>query len=309
VRARIHTAGRRGVILAIPGGGTVKASLSGAVYRDAGGAVCGDLVEAAPGVPRWRVTEVLPRKSVLTRTSPLGKPQVLAANVDRVLAVASICHPPLRRGFLDRVLASAEYNGLRCVVVLNKTDLSDLPEAADVRELASVYRDGAGYDVIPVSAETGAGIRELREMIRGQAVVLTGPSGAGKTSLALALNPGLDLAVGALNTRTSRGRHTTVASRLLHLGDDTWLMDTPGLRAFSVEHIPPDRLRFCFPEFRAPGPCRFRDCLHDSEPGCAVRRTVDSGGVARCRYESYLKLLGEVREAAPGRFQEGSAAE
>lgn len=297
------------MILALPGGETEKASVSGLVYRDAGGAVCGDLVEAVPGVPRWRVTDVLPRTSVLTRTSPLGKPQVLAANVDRVLVVVSVCRPALRKGFLDRVLASAEHNRLRCAVVLNKTDLAGLPEAADIPELTAIYRDGAGYDLLQVSAETGAGVPELREMIRGQAVVLTGPSGAGKTSLALALNPGLDLAVGALNARTSRGRHTTVASRLLHLGDDTWLMDTPGLRAFSVEHIPSDQLRFCFPEFQAFGPCRFRNCLHDSEPGCAVSQAADSGSIAGCRYESYLKLLGEIREAGQGRVQESSAAE
>ncbi len=309
MRARIQSAGRRGVILALPGGETVKASVAGQVYLAAGGPVCGDVVEAVPGTHRWRVTKVLPRTSVLTRTSPLGKPQVLAANVDRVLVVVSLCRPPLRTGFLDRVLASAEYNRLGCAVILNKSDLAGLPEAADIPELTSLYRDGAGYDVLPVSAETGAGLPELRELIRGQSVVLTGPSGAGKTSLALALNPGLDLEVGALNAVTSRGRHTTVASRLLHLGGDTWLTDTPGLRAFSVDHIPQNRLGHCFPEFRSLGPCRFRDCLHDSEPECEVRGAADSGSIAACRYESYLKLLGEIREAEQARSRSGSAAE
>jgi putative ribosome biogenesis GTPase RsgA len=196
--------------------------------------VCGDVVEAVPESPRWRVTAIAERSSVLTRTSPLGKPQVLAANIDRVLVVASICSPAK-----------------------------------------------SGVPVI-------------------QTVVLTGPSGAGKTSVAMKLNPRLDLAVGALNQKTSRGRHTTVAARLLHLWGDTWMMDTPGLRAFSIEHIPAGELWQCFPEFRGLEPCHYRNCLHDSEPGCPVRDGVASGLIDRERYDSYLKLLGEIREGRPG---------
>jgi len=298
-RIRVQSAGRRGVVLALPGGETVKASVSGIVYRDSGGPVCGDVVEAVPESPRWRVTAISERTSVLTRTSPLGKPQVLAANIDRVLVVASICSPALRRGFLDRVLASAEHSGLRCSVVLNKADLADHPEAASLPEIQRVYGEGAGYRVLVVSAKTGMGMEQLSAFIEGQTVVLTGPSGAGKSSVAMKLNPGLELAVGALNRKTSRGRHTTVAARLLHLWGDTWMMDTPGLRAFSIEHIPEDELWLCFPEFRGLEACRYRNCLHDSEPGCPVRDGVASGSIDRDRYDSYLKLLGEIREGSP----------
>lgn len=296
---RVQSAGRRGVVLALPGGETVKASVSGVVYRDSGGPVCGDVVDAVAEHPRWRVTAIRERTSVLTRTSPMGKPQVLAANIDRVLVVASICSPALRRGFLDRVLASAEHSGLRCSIVLNKVDLAGDPGAASVTEIERVYCGGAGYSVLPVSAREGTGMDRLADFIEGQTVVLTGPSGAGKSSVAMRLNPGLDLEVGALNRKTSRGRHTTVAARLLHLRGDTWMMDTPGLRAFSIEHIPGDELWRCFPEFRGLEPCRYRNCLHDTEPGCPVRDGVASGGIDRERYDSYLKLLGEIREGNP----------
>ncbi len=300
MKARVQSAGRRGVILAFPGGETAKASVSGVVYRDSGGPVCGDIVDATPEGPRFRVTAIAERTTELTRTSPLGKPQILAANIDRVLVVASICSPALRRGFVDRVLASAEHSGLRCSIVLNKADLAENPEAASIPEMKKVYGDGAGYEVLTVSAMTGEGMEELSLFIEGQTVVLTGPSGAGKSSLAMKLNPRLDLAVGALNEKTSRGRHTTVAARLLHLWGDTWMMDTPGLRAFSIEHIPAGELWRCFPEFRNLDPCRYRNCLHDSEPECAVRKGVESGAIDRERHESYLKLLGEIREGRPG---------
>lgn len=296
---RVQSAGRRGVVLALPGGRTVKASVSGIVYRDSGGPVCGDVVDAVPESPRWRVTAIMERTSVLTRTSPLGKPQVLAANIDRVLVVASICSPALRRGFLDRVLASAEHSGLRCSLILNKADLADDPEAASVQEIQRVYGEGAGYGVLPVSARDGTGMDRLSAFIDGQTVVLTGPSGAGKTSVAMRLNPGLDLAVGALNRKTSRGRHTTVAARMLHLWGDTWMIDTPGLRAFSIEHIPEGELWECFPEFRGLESCRYRNCMHDTEPECKVRDGVSSGVIDRERYESYQKLLREIREGNP----------
>ncbi len=210
--------------------------------------------------------------------------------------VASITSPPLKRGFLDRALASAEWNRIQAVLVLNKTDLREEKGAADTEELQRVYCQRAGYKVILTSTVTCQGINEFRELITGKTVALAGISAAGKTSLVQAVNPDLDLKVGAVNLKTSKGRHTTVSARLVPLWKDTFLMDTPGLRAFSVDHIPTDELKDCFPEFRNHTNCRFRNCLHETEPGCAVREAVENGEIDRARHLSYLKLLREENQ-------------
>jgi ribosome biogenesis GTPase len=267
--------------------------VSSNVFRTTGNPVCGDRVRLRKTGEAWYVDEILERTGTLERTSPLGKKQLLAANIDLVLVVASIASPPLRRGFIDRALASAEYSRLQAALVLNKTDLAGREDAADTEELQKVYGTMAGYRVMETSTKTGIGIREFREAIHGKTVVLYGVSAAGKTSLIKAVNPELDLKVGAVNVKTTKGRHTTVSSRLIRLEEGTFLMDTPGLRAFSVDHIPTDQLRFCFREFLHRPPCRFRDCLHETEPGCAIREAVESGVIDEERYLSYLKLLRE----------------
>ncbi|HOP25829.1 MAG TPA: ribosome small subunit-dependent GTPase A [Candidatus Sabulitectum sp.] len=293
--ARISSAGRRGATLLFSDGKTADAKVSSNVFRTTGNPVCGDRVRLRKTGEAWYVDEILERTGTLERTSPLGKKQLLAANIDLVLVVASIASPPLRRGFIDRALASAEYSRLKAALVLNKTDLARREDAADTEELQRVYGGMAGYRVFETSTKTGRGIREFREAIHGKTVVLYGVSAAGKTSLIKAVNPNLDLdlKVGAVNEKTTKGRHTTVSSRLIRLEEGTYLMDTPGLRAFSVDHIPTKELRYCFREFLEMQPCRFRDCLHETEPGCSIQAAVENGSIDRERYLSYLKLLRE----------------
>lgn len=263
------------------------------MFRTTGNPVCGDRVKVIKDRGSWYVEEVLKRKGVLERTSPLGKQQILAANIDLVLVVASISSPPLRRGFIDRALASAEWNRLPAAIILNKIDLAGNSDAADPRELKRVYGEIAGYRVITTSAVTGEGVEEFKELIHGKTVALAGISAAGKTSLIKAINPDLELRVGAVNVKTTKGRHTTVSARLIRLEEETFLMDTPGLRAFSVDHIPTEQLKFCFREFMDHGDCKFRDCLHETEPECAVLNAVNKGEIDRERHISYLKLLHE----------------
>ncbi len=263
------------------------------MFRKTGNPVCGDRVRVKLDGKAWYIEEVFPRDGCLVRTSPLGKKQILAANIDLVVVVASISSPPLRRGFLDRALAAATWNRLPAAIVLNKIDLKDREDAADITELEKVYSTQAGYTVVTTSTVTGQGIQSFKELIAGKTVVLAGISAAGKTSLVKAVNPELELKVGAVNVKTTKGRHTTVSARLIPLSGDTFLMDTPGLRAFSVDHIPSDELKFCFPEFNKLKPCHFRNCLHETEPGCAVIEAVEAGQVDRQRHASYLKLLRE----------------
>lgn len=241
----------------------------------------------------WYIEEVFPRAGCLVRTSPLGKKQILAANIDLVIVVASVSSPPLRRGFLDRALSAATWNRIPAAIVLNKVDLKGNADAADIQELKKVYSDQAGYTVLQTSTVTGEGIQSFRDLVKGKTVALAGISAAGKTSLVKAVNPELDLKVGAVNVKTTKGRHTTVSARLIPIGSETFLMDTPGLRAFSVDHIPPEELKHCFPEFGNLNPCKFRNCLHETEPGCSVIEAVTSGKLDRKRHASYLKLLRE----------------
>jgi len=294
---RVSSVGRRGVLLVDGEGREISAGTSGGVFRDGEGPVPGDRVAAVASRGRLMLEEILPRRGLLTRTSPSGREQLIAANVDRVLAVVALREPPLRTGFLDRVLAASEWRSLPASIVVNKIDLASGEADADLLErIAGDFGPGgAGYPVFPVSCADGSGLEALRESIRGQTVVMTGPSGAGKTSLALRFRPGLDLRIGTLNPKTSKGRHTTVSARLIPLGGGTALMDTPGLRVFSVEHIPPGELKRCFPEIRRlEGGCQFRDCMHLAEPGCAVKRACDDGGIPTSRYASYRMLVEEI---------------
>lgn len=298
-RVRIASVSRRSVTFLDGSGMHVTARVSGNVYKTCH-PVVGDIALLRKETDEPIVTEILPRKTVLERTSSLGqKKQIIAANVDLVLVIASLREPRLKRGFIDRAVAASEWQNLKAAIVINKIDLaSGEADRETLAEILSDYGpDGAGYDILPLSCKTGQGVDQIRDRLRGLSVVMTGQSGTGKSSLAKRLNPDLDLATGEVNRKTAKGRHTTVKARLFPLGGETYLIDTPGLRTFSIDHVPVDELGCCFIEFtELEDGCRFRNCLHDSEPGCAVREAVESGDLSRNRYNSYRNLLNELRE-------------
>ncbi len=254
----------------------------------------GDEVMAAPTEAngQWTIEEILPRRSVLSRRAPGRRAgeRVVAANVDQVMIVFAAAQPEPHRGMIDRFLVIAEGSQLAPRLVVNKVDLVDLESA---RAHVADY-DRAGYPIHFTSSRAGVGLPALRDALAGRATVVTGPSGVGKSSLLNALYPGLNLRVGEISLSVNKGRHTTVGALSHPLPDGGYVVDTPGLREVGLWGFSLDTLDQCFPEFRPYiGHCRFVDCTHLVEPGCALRAAVAQGDISAQRYESYVKLRDE----------------
>lgn len=241
----------------------------------------------------WVIDDVVERRSRLSRRNP-GRTRgerVVAANIDQVVVVFALRKPEPHVAMLDRFLVIAEANGLQPRIVVNKVDLADEAEA---RSLFGVY-ETIGYPLHITSCKTAFGLDALREELHGRTSAVTGPSGVGKSSLLNALYPGLGLRVGEISASVNKGRHTTVGAHLHPLPGGGFVVDTPGLREIGLWGVPSDGLDACFPEMRGlRDECRFADCRHVSEPDCAVRSALATGGLDSTRYASYQKLLEEA---------------
>ena len=281
----------------------LECSLRGRVKQKVGQQVSvGDLVRVERlDDGSCRIADLLPRHSALSRHGVVRRrEQVIVANVDQVVAVVATESPEPDFSMVDRLLAIAELNELDGFVVLNKADLATPARAGDgaaaLPPSFEPYR-AAGYDVLITSAERAVGLDELRERLIGRITVFSGPSGVGKSSLLNSLMPGLDLRVGEVGQRKGRGRHTTVAAGLYPFPEGGYVADTPGLQYLALWAVDPRALGHSFPEFRGPSEeCRFGDCVHRAEPGCAVRDAVESGAIELRRYDSYQALLREAEE-------------
>lgn len=255
----------------------------------------GDLVRVDPAGDPASIEEVLPRRNQLSRMASSHDPreQVLVANVDQLFIIGSMRKPGFSSFRTDRILAACEWHEITPVIVINKIDLV---REGDVEAIRATY-EGAGYDVLETSATEERGVEALRDKLPGAVSVFYGPSGAGKSSLLNALQPGLRLKVGKISKYWSAGVHTTTFSQLieLDLSGGGWVIDTPGIRVFRLHGVHRGVLRDQFPEFaRYEGKCRYPDCAHDHEPGCAVVEAVERGDVAETRYASYVEMLDEV---------------
>ncbi len=264
--------------------------------------VCGDEVHvrmprpvaAASGDPP-RIVSVTPRRTLLQRTDSRGRTEPLASNLTLLAAVIAP-EPAVDAYVVDRYLAAAAYSQIDGAVVVNKSDLS---ASAAFAALVEEYRS-AGYPVVSISALNRDTVDDLRALLRGQSTLLAGQSGVGKSTLTNALIPDSEQLTRSLSDATGEGRHTTVSTALFRIPTGGELIDSPGVRDFAPALVGDATVQSGWPEIvrTAPG-CRFNNCLHLREPGCAVIAAVEDGTLSARRYESYKRLLNIMRELAP----------
>ncbi len=270
--------------------------------RTAGAPICGDRVDWLPQ-PHGpaAVIRVHDRATLLSRPDARGKPKLLCANVDQLLVVTALSPSAhdngadhaatLKPDLIDSYLVAAEVCGLDAMIVVNKIDLADADRRAGLERVLAVYRR-SGYRVRTASVKCGEGLDGLRAELRDHRSVLVGESGVGKSSLIDALVPGHDIRIGELSRAGGLGQHTTTVAMLFHLPDGGDLIDSPGVREFRLWPLTAGELAQGFREFRAhAGHCRFRDCRHLDDPGCALAEAAARGEISPARLDSYRRLL------------------
>lgn len=236
------------------------------------------------------IADIVPRRNyVIRRASNLSKEShIIAANVDQALLMASLRSPETPTEFVDRFLVTCEAYKVPVTILLSKIDLQD---AEAVAEFRAVY-EGAGYRVLEVSATEGRGVEAVRELLAGRTTLVSGNSGVGKSTLIQCIDPALDIRTGEISESHHKGRHTTTFSTMYSLAGGGAVIDTPGIKGFGLIDIDEAELWHYFPEMMRVAPaCRFYNCTHTHEPGCAVAEAVKAGEIAWPRYESYLKIL------------------
>jgi ribosome biogenesis GTPase len=262
------------------------------------------VIVSEDGAGKGVVEEILPRRGVLARPDTFVDggyrvrdrhlQQVIVANVDQLLVVASWREPPIWPELIDRYLVTAERNGLQAIVCLNKVDLVE--DEAECRATLQPYLD-AGYRVLYSSATSGAGVDELKTVLRDRTTVLTGMSGVGKSSLLNAVQPGLELHTQEISEYHQQGRHTTTHVSLMELEAGGYVVDTPGIREFGLAGVRRAELQRFYPEIAdLQGACRFADCSHTHEPSCAVKAAVEAGRLSAARYKSFRAIYEDLTE-------------
>ncbi len=254
----------------------------------------GDNVEFDVEKPgQGNITNILPRKNYIIRKSVnLSKrSQIIATNIDRVYLLATISNPTVQTGFIDRFLVTAEAYHIPATLVFNKCDLYGADELSRLAQLKVVYRS-AGYPTMEISALDPETVDPLRQEIKGCTVLLSGQSGVGKSTLANALDRNLHLRTGEISGHHTKGQHTTTFAEMFLLRTGGFVIDTPGIKSFGLFDFDKRELSHCFPEMRnVLQNCKFHNCQHVEEPGCAVKLGLDKGTIYSERYLSYLAIL------------------
>lgn len=256
--------------------------------------VVGDRVVVEPDGDSSVITGILPRRNyIIRRASNLSKEShIIAANIDHALLIVTLSSPTTPREFVDRFLITCEAYKVPVTIILGKADIIDKEAKEEAEEFTAIYND-AGYRVIRLSSVTGEGIEEIRSMLHNHTTLVAGNSGVGKSTLIGEIDPTIDIRIGEISDSHQQGKHTTTFSTMYPL-DGGYIIDTPGIKGFGLIDIDDKELCRYFPEMMRLSPeCRFYNCTHTHEPGCAVQEAVKEGRVAWSRYESYLKILDE----------------
>ncbi len=256
--------------------------------------VVGDEVLFVADGEDFVIEELVPRRNyIIRRASNLSKEShIIASNIDRAMLVVTLSSPRTAPEFVDRFLITCEAYSIPATILLAKIDL-----AADRREEVEAFRavyEGAGYEVVEISAKYGTGLDRVKELVAGRTTLVAGNSGVGKSTLIGALEPTLDVRTGEISQSHHKGRHTTTFSTMYPLTGGGSIIDTPGVKGFGLIDIEDAELCRYFPDMMRYAPeCRYYNCTHVHEPDCAVVRAVEKGEIAYSRYESYLKILDE----------------
>jgi ribosome biogenesis GTPase len=291
-------------VVELDGGGEVNCKIKGNFrikgIRTTNPVAVGDYVEigeqGADGTAF--IVKIHPRRNyIIRRASNLSKEShIIAANLDQALLVVTLAHPATSTTFIDRFLATAQAYSVDAVLAVNKIDLLDEEDGELLDAVAYLYRS-IGYKVVTLSARTGEGIDKLRDILRDKVTLFAGNSGVGKSTLINTLIPGLDLKTAEISAVHDTGMHTTTFSELFHLPDGGSIIDTPGVRGFGTVDFDIHEVDHFFPDlFALSKDCRFGNCTHTHEPGCAVRAALERNEIAESRYTSYLSILDDSSE-------------
>lgn len=245
------------------------------------------------------ITEIEDRRNYIIRKSQnLSKQShILAANVDQALLIVTVNRPQTSTTFIDRFLASAEAYGVPVILLFNKTDLLDADERHFQEAMVNLY-ETVGYQCLQASAVTGDGLEELPTLLAGKITLLSGNSGVGKSTLINRLVPGSNLRTAEISDAWGTGMHTTTFSEMIALAESGYLIDTPGIKGFGTFDMEREELTSYFKEiFKFSKDCRFSDCTHTHEPGCAVLQALNDHYIAQSRYQSYLSMLDDKEES------------
>lgn len=238
------------------------------------------------------ISKIIVRRNYLVRkSSKLSKQyHLVAANVDQIMLVTTIVKPKIVQGFIDRVLVSAEAYGIPVILVINKFDLLGEKHIPKLAQTVSSYEQ-IGYECIVTSTVTGEGIDDVKSALTKKRTVITGQSGVGKSTLINTLQPGLDIKTAEVSLSNDKGRHTTTFAEMHRLDFDAEIIDTPGVRSFGIADFKREHLAHYFPEMRSlMHKCKFNNCVHVNEPGCAVKEALEAGEISPVRYFNYMEM-------------------